>query len=341
MSEGGKNRFELGRRSRPTNGSMTKAQLPPSVTGSQFPRGNTLAAWRESITQGPGLDSAHGAAGVYGGEWDSVDAIIDNARGERNKIVTDGVMKFTLTDTPPGEAPGLIYVWRPLVAVDKITIDEFSWPTLPAQTAMKTNRAELSVLIRELQPRAAAAGTNDRSHFRGRLSVWEPTSYLYFQSASITDAMSRSIGARAEWYRDKIRCNPPVMLNSLTVEIRRGGQLVTFQPYRLSVNFDFADGAGSGNSKIQMSLDNGEAHNLEAGMNVYFETAVTDGSSATVTEFAADTALAVETVTSATVVEFATSNAAYATTSGPFNVLIPARRVQFGLQFRVARVERE
>lgn len=324
-----------------------KGQFDLRLTGaSRFKRGGTnaatsLAEWRKGIASLPGAEQARGAAGVYGSEWDVVDAIVDNARGERNQVVTDGVMKFTLTDTPPGEGDGLIYVWRALVAVDKITIDEFSWPTLPAQAALKTNRAELSVLLRELQPRAAAAATGDRSHFRGRLSVWEPTSYLYFQSASITDAMSRSIGARAEWYRNAIECNPPVMLNSLTLEIRRGGQVVTFQPYRLSVNFDFADGAGSGNSKIQMSLDNGEAHNLEAGMNVYFETAVTDGSSATVTEFAADTVVAVETVTSATVVEFATSNAAYATTSGPFHVLIPARRLQVGLQFRVARVERE
>lgn len=303
-------------------------------------RARAAEFWRHEVNSLPGAEQARGAAGVYGGEWDLVEVVLDNARLPRDQSQADGVLRFRLT-TSQHDASGSAYVWRPLAAARACRIMQFSWPTLPATVpALRTNRAECSVLVRELSNRAPAGDVDVRHHFRARLNAWEPAALLYYQNVTpsdIQDAVTRSIGAQAEFYNDRIEMQPPVNLDQLTVEVRRGDRVVNFRPFLLSAVFDLSHGG----TKIRMSRADGAAHELEAGQEVYFEQQPADSAGAAITEFAAGNAVAVETVVSSTVVEFATLIAPYATgaTATAYNVAIPARRLQICLQFSVARLE--
>jgi hypothetical protein len=343
-------KFDTGRPS----GGHTKSEPPRGPRGVDWarvmaPDAPGLQQWRDGIDTLPAAEHSRGTAGVYGGDWDMVTVYADNLKFPVGESQV-GVMRFQLSPVPTDHA-GTLYVSRPLVAVRRIRVGAFSWPTEPASSlpALKTNRAEVGIAVGELGTRWSFAAGNRRAHFVGKLSTYECVSFLYYQgtaTATITDAINRSIGAETEWYNDTLQMAPPATIDSLTLDITRGAQQVTFLPVRVSVTFDFTNGAAD--DKVRMSLASGAAHQLEAGMVIVFTEAVTDGAGTplTVTEFAVDGSATIDTVVSATVVDFATSvidlsTAAYTGTGAAVTVLVPARRVLIPFEFEVARVERE
>lgn len=304
-----------------------------------------MEPWRRQLGQRPGIETARGTAGVDAGKWDRVTVFADNAKlpvGESQV----GRMSFNFTTTPT-EAEKMLYVPRALSAVRNVRILQFNWPILPSSSlpAMKTNRAEVGVQIAELSARRATSFAGVPAHFIGDLNSAETVELLSYQSASaatITDAINRSISAKALFYNDSLALAPPVNLESLTLDISRGGQRPTFLPFRISVTFDFSGAATT------MSLASGAAHGLEAGMKIVFAEAVVDGAGtpATVTEFAVDSEIAIDAIggSPATTASFTTGDidpAGYTGTSPAVTVLVPARRVQVGFEFEVARMERE
>lgn len=293
---------------------------------------NPLDQWREQGRKPPALAQERGGGGVMGEKWSKVYLTIDNARLERDKTYADGQLPFYLT-TQHTTGDGAITVPWALAAVRRIKIDPFTWPTLPTPPAMKTNSAQLSVLIAELAGRAAATGGTTASHFRGELTAFETASYLHYQSAPIADALARSVGARVRWYRNSVEFSPPVTLDQLTLVVSKGDRPVAWLPHKLTVMLNF------GGANIVLSLASGKPHNLEVGMKIYFETTPTDGAGTAVVEMAADTAVAVLTVPDPTTVQMNVATGAYNGASGPFNVLVPARRVQINLEVEAARVE--
>lgn len=298
-------------------------------------RRDELREWREAGRARPRPDAERGGAGVHGGDWDKVYILADNARLPRGE--TAEVLKFHLVNTPvTGAADRVISVPRALAGVRNIKIDSFTWPLLPTPPAMKTNSAQVSVLIEELAGRGAAVGGTAASHFRGELVMSEPAAYLYYQSVSITDALARSIGARVRWQRDEVHFAPPVSLEGLSLVVMRGDRRMTWLPYRLLVNLAFVHG-----STADISLTTGTAHYLEVGMLVYFETTPVDNLGTALTELAADTAVAITAVTATTATLAPTINTGLGTTATNISVLIPARRLQIGFEMEVARVERD
>jgi hypothetical protein len=311
----------------------------PAPQAQQALRAEGLSAhelWREDARQLPGPDRTVGSAGVPGDPWDMVEVLLDNARFPVNVAQTDGVFRFSLT-TSQQDACGAAYVWRRLAAVREIQVEPFSWPTLPAPAqVMLTNRAEVTLLIRELSNRAPASDVGVRHHFRGRLSTWETTALLFHRSASqadITDAINRSVAARAEFYNPRIELQPPVNLDTVTVEVRRGERLVHFRPFRMTVTVEINSGVADGSSIVRTD---GQPIELEASQVVCFEEDVVDGTTG-----------AVYVAAGAGVSVFAASVGATALLSGTFTgnpvvgartVAVPARRVQIAMKFVTARV---
>jgi hypothetical protein len=293
--------------------------------------------WHQDTQRLPELERTLGSAGVAGDPWDMVEVLLDNARFPVNVAQADGIFRFNLT-TSQQDASGAAYVWRRLAAVREIAVQPFSWPTLPApQQTMLTNRAEVTLLIREISNRAPASDVGVRHHFRGRLSTWETTALMFHRSAAqadIVDAIARSIAACAEFYNSRIELQPPVNLDSLTLEIRRGERLVNFLPFRMTVGVTIVSGVANGSS---ITRTDGAAIELEADQTICFESDVVDGTTGAVriSAGAAVSVFAASVGATALLTGTITSNAVTAT----YTVAVPARRVQIALKFVTARVQ--
>jgi hypothetical protein len=301
-------------------------------------RRDELKEWREAGRARPRADASRGGGGVAGDEWDRVYVLADNARLPRGESAE--VLRFQIVNTPvAGTADRVISVPRALAGVRSVKIDSFTWPTLPSPPAMKTNSAQVSVLIEQLAGRGAAlggTGAGAASHFRGELVMAEPAAYLYYQSVSIADALARSIGARVRWQRDEVVFAPPVSLEALSLVVMRGDRRLTWPPYRMAVDLSFVQNVAN---TTTISLAGGAEHGLEVGMLVYFEATPVTAAGGTVTELAADTAVAITAVSSTTATLAPTIASATTSTASGVNVLIPARRLQIGFEMEVARVE--
>lgn len=307
----------------------------------------------------PGPDGTRGGAGVRGEEIDHVYVLVDNARLNPGDGPSDGVFRFNLSDLPT-EAPNTLYVNRSLAAVKSVRIDEFSWPTLPAQAAPKTNRKEVSALIREISQRACVHDVRIKSHFRGYISMKERLMFLHSTKITtgatgeedsitqISNEFDRDIGGIVKWYQDATLMEPPVNLRTLELELRLGDRAVVFQPYRIRVVFSKA------NPSI-ITMADGSAHNLLDsvfdGTTVIVDVAGTEGDGATaISELSKDTEInltfLVEPFPIGTAAEtHMQSDVDLSGITGaftdPVTVLVPCRRVRIGLDFEVYRRDRD
>lgn len=309
---------------------------PAALTQALVAEGEAAAAaWREDTGMLPRLERTLGSAGVYGDPWDTVEVLVDNARMRKNVSQEDGVLSVSLSTSAVVDAVGTAYVWRRLAAARSCRVLPFSWPTVPEEPkAMMTNRAEVSILIRELATRAPASDVGIRHHFRGRLSTWETAALLFYRGVvpdAITEAISRSIAAQAQFYGDTIQMQPPVNIDTLSLEIRRGERLVNFRPFRLTVAV-VLDALGDTITRVD-----GQKIELEQGQEVVFESDVVDAAGLRV--YQAGRIAVVGADSTGAAATLATGGVGQAGAAGTCDIAVPARRVQIAMQFSVARID--
>lgn len=296
--------------------------------------------WRDAVTRPMRevpMERATGVSGVRGHDRTIVNLLLDNARMPRDQTQSDGVMKFSVLSASGGAGDNQVYTPKELAAVHRIRVHEFSWPTIPGTTYPKTNRSEVSLFIKELHGLAAEAFTDEPTHFRGRLSVVESVQLLYYNSklAGISDTILHSLQAQAQWYTDTIYAEPPVNLESISVEVRRRGVPVSLRPYRVTLKTSSLTPA---DQTVQLRRSDDAAHELAADMEVYFEVDLVDNDGTVL--MAADTSATITLVDTIDFTIEATTapTTATAASSNSFNALIPERRLQIGLEVELTRV---
>lgn len=350
------------RTARMTTGSAELDQWREGVTGGDESYGaaarrgaeESAEKWRDNITEPARQQLAKNSAGVSGSGWDTIDVVLDNARLPRDEGAADGILRFNVSAAASNEA-STITVVRRLAAVRSCRIMPFSWPQTP-NAAMLTNRAEASFFIQELRSRATAGDLNVLANFRARLNAWEPAALLYYQMIDdaegggafdddpIVSVVTRSIGAQVEFYNDVIEMHPPVSLDTITLEVRRGDRPVNFLPFRHAayIHVDESTIGGVTANYYHLSLTSGDEHNFELGQEIYFEQDVADTTISTTPIFAKNTSEKIALLLPGDVI------VAFAKAVDPayvglivsnVKIAVPARRVQISFQFSVARLD--
>lgn len=202
------------------------------------------------------------------------------------RSLSGGTMSFLLSTAGPTEGA---YSQKEAENVFEIRVGELSLPTdIPwGDAAEQTNRSEITLLFNEAA-RWAYHDAENAHHFRGYADSSDVAAYLYYfgnTPANISAAIASNQSALVRWYERSFVFDEPFSFRGeASLTWRRSGVEIPFYAcvYTVSIAFTATSSTASVTFADSVSVANADA--MLSGDTVFFESAVGDGSSLTLTK---------------------------------------------------------